>query len=191
MNENLLNVFIDAVVGRNIILYYILGVCPLILYKTSINESFFIGIILTIVMVISAFVAVLINFILTLLHLSYLQILLIIIIVYLIIYYTRIILNRFFPNSSKLFANYPEFFYTNYALYGLVFLNINIKADILPAVVFSFGAGVGYLIITVIFMAIKERLGFARKTNNLENIYLGLIILGLISLLFWNISGFK
>ncbi|MEO0124314.1 MAG: Rnf-Nqr domain containing protein [candidate division WOR-3 bacterium] len=192
MNNNLLNIFIDAVFGKNIVLYYLLGLCPLILYKTSIKESFVIGTNLTIIMVVCSFVSVFVNNLLLIpFNLGYLKILFIILIIYLIIYCGKVLLSKFSPNLSALFDNYPEFFFTNYALYGVIFLNISFKSRVLPAVLSSFGFGIGYLILTIIFMAIKEKLRFEQKTTALKNIYLELIILGLISLVIFSIIGLK
>lgn len=192
MGNNLLNIFIDGFWGKNIILYYLLGVCPLILYKTAIKESFAIGIILTIIMSLCSFVSTLVNnFFLIPFHLEYFQIIFIIIIIYLVIYYTKILLSRFSPNLSDLFDKYPEFFFTNYALYGVVFLNISFKSNILPAVLSSFSFGIGYLIVTILFMAIKEKIRFEQRTAALKSIYLELVILGLLGIVFFSISGLK
>jgi len=192
MNDNLLNIFIDAILGKNIVLYYILGICPLILYKTNIKETLSICFILLIIMVICASVCLVVNnLILIPLNLSYLQILLILIIIYLIIYYTKTLLSRFSPELSFLFDKYPEFFYTNYAVYGLVILTINLKLKIMPGMMFALGSGIGYLIIAIIFMEIKDRLWPGYKTGNLKRIYLELIILGLVSLIFMSITGLR
>lgn len=131
------------------------------------------------------------NYILVPLKLNHLQILLILIITYLIIYYTKTLLSRFSPELSFLFDKYPEFFYTNYAVYGLVFLTINLKLKIIPGMMFALGSGIGYLIIAIIFMEIKDRLWPGYKTGNLKRIYLELIILGLVSLIFMSITGLR
>ncbi len=192
MNDNLLNIFIDAILGKNIVLYYILGICPLILYKTNIKETLSICFILLIIMVICPMVCLIVNnYILVPLKLNHLQILLILIITYLIIYYTKTLLSRFSPELSFLFDKYPEFFYTNYAVYGLVFLTINLKLKIIPGMMFALGSGIGYLIIAIIFMEIKDRLWPGYKTGNLKRIYLELIILGLVSLIFMSITGLR
>uniref|UniRef100_A0A7V1EH01 Uncharacterized protein n=1 Tax=candidate division WOR-3 bacterium TaxID=2052148 RepID=A0A7V1EH01_UNCW3 len=192
MDYNLLNIFIDAVLGKNIVLYYILGICPLILYKANINKILSICSILTIIMVICSSVCLTVNnLILIPLKLNYLQILLILIITYLIIHYTKILLSSFSPALSSLFDKYTEFFYTNYAVYGLVFLTVNFKLKIMSGIMFSFGSGIGYLIVAIIFMAIKDRLWSGYKTGHLKRIYVELIILGLVSLIFMSITGLR
>ncbi len=180
------------IIGKNIVLYYMLGISPLILYKTSIKESLSIGFILTIIMIICSSVSILVNnFILIPLNLNYLQIVFILVINYFIIYYAKFLLHRFSSNLAVLFENYPDFFYTNYAVYGLIFLSINLKSSLLPVVIFSFGSGIGYLIVIIIFMALKERLMFEYNSSKFKNIYLELIALGLFGLVFFSIAGLR
>jgi len=100
-------------------------------------------------------------------------------------------LSSFSPEFSSLFDKYPEFFYTNYAVYGLVFLTVNFKLKIMSGIMFSLGSGIGYLIVAIIFMAIKDRLWSGYKTGHLKRIYVELIILGLVSLIFMSITGLR
>jgi len=192
MNENLIVLFIKALTGNNLILYSLLGICPLVLYQLNIKECFSIGLIITAIMLIGTWLTLFFfNFILLQMNLIYLKILCFVFFIYLIIQFIKIIANRFSPSLSKLFDTYPEFFYTNYAIYGLAFLNINLNFEFLNATVLALGSGLGYLIVILIFNAIKERINDIKKLSPSRRLFMELVVLGLMSLVFICITGLR
>jgi|GEM_PF-1229894 len=192
MNENLIVLFIKALTGNNLILYSLLGICPLVLYQLNIKECFSIGLIITAIMLIGTWLTLFFfNFILLQMNLIYLKILCFVFFIYLIIQFIKIIANRFSPSLSKLFDTYPEFFYTNYAIYGLAFLNINLIFEFLNATVLALGSGLGYLIVILIFNAIKERINDIKKLSPSRRLFMELVVLGLMSLVFICITGLR
>jgi|UniRef100_A0A7V3VUA9 Na+-translocating ferredoxin:NAD+ oxidoreductase RnfA subunit len=185
MNKDLLPTFLNLIFNKNIVLYHLLGICPILLYRISLKESLKIGIIITLMMLINVWVVSL-TF-LTQFYFAKFRILLTILIVYLIMHFTKVILTHYKPSFAYLFDKYPEFFYTNYALYGTTIMNIKINNPLFMTLN-SISAGIGYLILLIVFMPVKERMLSSKKSSQEKNIALELIILGLMSMLFMNIT---
>ncbi len=192
MNDTFLAIFINAITGKNIALYSLLGLCPLIFYKIDIKRSLLIGVLITIIMFFSNWLILLIFYIILLpLNLIYLQILFSVLLTYLTIHCTRLLAKKFSPSLVVLFDTYPEFFYTNYAIYGIAFLNLNRMSEYWNSTVFALGSGIGYTIVILILMAIKERLHSVKKMPLSKRTIGELVILGLMSLVFISMTGLR
>lgn len=192
MINSLVAIFIKNITGNNIVLYTLLGVCPLILYQITIKESLALGIIMTVIIFFCTHITLLIyNFIILPLNLDYLKILSFIITIYLVMQLIKSIFNKINSSYAKLFDTYPEFFYTNFAVYGSVFLHVKSNFNFLNITVNSLGTGIGYLVILVIFNSIKERLSDSQNLTRSYRIFIELIILGLMSLVFVGTMSFR
>lgn len=192
MNDTLISIFIKNITVNNIVLYSLLGICPLILYQLSIKECLTVGIITTAIMLISTWFTMLIHhFLIIPLNLSYLKIFGFIIITYLIIELIKTIINKLNFPYAEIFNAYPEFFQTNFAIYGTAFLNINSSFNFLNITVNTLGVGVGYLILLLIFNCIKERFNNKQNLSRTDRLLVDLVILGLISLVFVGAIGLK
>ncbi|MGB9720225.1 MAG: Rnf-Nqr domain containing protein [bacterium] len=192
MANNLLAILVDHIIGSNIVLYTLLGICPLILYAVNLKECLMIGIILIVIMLISAWLNLFIfYFLLRPLNFTHVAIVLFILITWLTIHYIRFAMNQSYPYLAILFDKYPEFFYTNYAIYGTVFLNINRKLVFLDTTISVLASGLGYLVVILIFMTIKERIYLIKKISRPWRLFMELSILALISLVFLSITGLR
>lgn len=184
--------FIKNLTSNNIALYALLGICPLILYQLSIKDCLIIGTVISSIMLLSTWLIMLFYyFIIIPINLFYLKIITFTIIIYLMIQFTKITINKFYPQVSKLFDKYPEFFYTNIAIYGSIFLNIKPQLKFLSSTVNTLGSGLGYLIITILFNSIKERINDSNNSSMSHQLVIALILLGLIGLVFIGATGFE
>lgn len=187
MND-LITIFLNTVTTKNIILCCLLGIIPLLLYQLTLSKTLNTGLIILAIMIITRWLTLALeNLVLLPFGLLYLKIPLYIITIYFAIYSAKIFSSKYLPTLSNLFDNYPEFFYTNYAIYGISFFNDSYNLKFLPATVFVFGSGAGYLLVMVIFMAIKERIAFETKLTPAKKIFLEMILLGFLSLLFFTL----
>ncbi|MCX7995291.1 MAG: hypothetical protein N3A65_05935 [candidate division WOR-3 bacterium] len=181
-------IFLDALFKKNVVLYHLLGISPFLLYNIKLKESLHTGLIIAAIMVVSnvlTFAAERLFFIP--LGFGHLRILFVILSVYFIIYYSKFFLKKFSSELSSLFDNYPEFFYTNYALYGSVFLNRGEGLNFISTIISALGMGTGYLIVLFIFITCKERVDMNKKLSLFSRLSRELVLLGLMSIVFISI----
>ncbi|MEO0160925.1 MAG: Rnf-Nqr domain containing protein [candidate division WOR-3 bacterium] len=182
----ILSLLWETLTKNNVCLYYLLGICPLLLYNLNLGESFITGLVIILLMVLGNWVVFIIEKIFLLpLGLSYMQISFFVLIIYLLLYYSKIMVKRLPGNLSDLFDNYPEFFFTNYAIYGVIFLNRSSNLPFWETTVASFGFGFGYLVILVLFMLIKEKMNINERMP--IPVFRQLLILSLMSLVFMSL----
>ncbi len=79
---------------------------------------------------------------------------------------------------------------TNCIVLGLVLLNSNMHHDLCESVVYSFGAGMGFTLVLVLFSAIRERLAISDVPAPFKGTAIALITAGLMSLAFMGFAGF-
>ncbi len=192
MSENLLLTLVNAIIGNNLVLGFLLGTCPLILYQLNIKTSLMTGILISIIMLISTILVQMLYYLLLVTAgFAYLKIVSVILITYLVMYVTRTITRRYKLSIAELFDIYPEFFYTNYAIYGLIFLNIGPKPAYLHTAISALGSAAGYVLIMIVFYAIKERNKDNKHLSPAQQIVIQLTALGLLGIVFMSISGLR
>ncbi|MGQ9664695.1 MAG: Rnf-Nqr domain containing protein [bacterium] len=191
MGNSLVLTFIKNITSNNIALYALLGICPLILYQLSIKDCLIIGIAITAIMLLSTWSIMLFYyFIIIPINLFYLKFISFTVIIYLMIEFAKITINKFYPSISKLFDRYPEFFHTNIAIYGSIFLNIKPQLKFLNITVNALSSGLGYLILMLFFYTIKTRINDCKNSSLFHQLVITLILLGLMSLVFVGTTGF-
>lgn len=191
MGNSLVLTFIKNITSNNIALYALLGICPLILYQLSIKDCLIIGTVISAIMLLSTWLIMLFYYIIIIpINLFYLKIITFTIIIYLMIQFAKITINKFYPPVSKLFDKYPEFFYTNIAIYGSIFLNIKPQLKFLNITANCFGSGLGYLILIILFSSINEMVNDRKNLSLFHQLVIALMLLGLISLVFIGATGF-
>lgn len=191
MGNSLVLTFVKYITSNNIALYALLGICPLISYQLSIKDCLIIGTAITAIILLSTWSIMLFYyFIIIPINLFYLKIISFTVIIYLVIQCAKITMNKFYPSVSKLYDKYPEFFYTNIAIYGSIFLNIKPQLKFLNITVSALGSGLGYLILMLFFYSIKERINDRKNSSLFHQLVIALMILGLISLVFIGATGF-
>ncbi|MEO0185935.1 MAG: Rnf-Nqr domain containing protein [candidate division WOR-3 bacterium] len=192
MANNLLVLLINKISSNNVVLYSLLGICPLILYRINLQECLSTGIIIVVIMLVSSWLNLFIyHFLLLPLNFTHMAIVLFVFITYLTIHYTKIAMNQYYPSFAILFKQYPEFFYTNYAIYGTTMLNISNNVVFWNYTLSVLGSGLGYFIVIFIFMAIKERIYTIKRISTPSRLFMELSILALMSLVFSSITGLR
>ncbi len=192
MTSSLLGTVINQITGNNIVLYSLLGICPLILYRLNFKECYSTGLIIVVIMLLSFWMNLFVyHFLLLPLNFTHLRIVLFVLIIYLTIYFAEVAMNKYYPPLAILFKQYPEFFYTNYAIYGAVLLNVSHKLAFFDSTISVLGSGLGYFIVLFIFMEVKERINAIKKISAPRRMFLELSILALMSLVFISVTGLK
>lgn len=190
MIKELLIIFFGAAIVNNFVLYRFLGICPFLGVSKKIEPAWSMGIAVTFVMVISGAVTWLIQtFILDRFGLPFLQYVSFILVIATLVQLIEMYLKKYNQALFKTFGIYLPLITTNCAILGLALLNFVLGFTFIQALVFSFGAGVGFTIALVIMSGIREKLELAPVPEALKGVPIALIIAGLLALGFMGFSG--
>ncbi len=191
MSENLLATFTNAILGNNLILFFLLGTCPLMLYQLNIKNSLIIGVLILFITLFSALIIqIFVYLILVPAGLTYFKIISVFLFTIVVIYAVRTVTSKYTPRVAELFDTYPEFFYTNYAIFGVIFLNVGTSQEYLHIAVSTFGYTIGYVLIMVVFYPIKEYINNKGLTSAQQTV-LQITVLGLLCIVLMSITGLK
>ena len=187
---DLVILFVSAAIVNNFVLTQFLGICPFVGVSKKIESALGMGLAVIFVITLASAVAFFaFRFILVPLNLEYLHIILFIIIVASLVQFIELFLKKSSPSLYNALGAYLPLISTNCAIMGAILLNMNNDHNFISSVIFSLGAGVGFLIAIVIFAGIRERL----ELNNVPKIFQGfpiaLVAAGLMSIAFLGFTG--
>jgi len=78
---------------------------------------------------------------------------------------------------------------TNCAVLGVCFINVNEDYDFLHTLTSSFAYAVGYGLALILFAGVRERILLARVPKPLQDVSIGLVSAGMMSLAFFAFKG--
>jgi len=188
--EELILIFIAASITHNFVLTYFLGICPFIGVSNKIDSAIGLGVATTFVMTMAATVTWLIyHYILVPYNLMFLQYVAFIIVIASLVQFVEMFIKKLSPPLYKALGIYLPLITTNCAVLGLTLFMILRNYSFLEAVIFGFGAGVGFTLAIVMMAGIREELEFADIPEPLKGPGITLIIAGLLALAFMGFGG--
>ncbi len=188
--EELILILIAASITHNFVLTYFLGICPFIGVSNKIDSAIGLGTATTFVMTIAATVTWLIyHYVLVPYNLTFLQYVAFIIVIASLVQFVEMFIRKVSPPLYKALGIYLPLITTNCAILGLTLFMVLRSYSFLEAVVFGFGAGVGFTLALVIMAGIREELEFADVPESLQGAGITLIIAGLLALAFMGFGG--
>ena len=186
----ILTILISAVLIKNFVLYYFLGICPFLGVSKKLDSALSMGLAVTFVMSITAVVSWLINhFILIPYSLEYLQIVSFILVIASLVQLVEMFIRKISPPLYQALGIYLPLITTNCAIMGLALLAVRKNYNFIESVVFGFGSGVGFTLAIVLMAAIREQLDLADVPEPLKGAGITLIVAGLMALAFSGFSG--
>jgi electron transport complex protein RnfA len=188
--EELILILIAASITHNFVLTYFLGICPFIGVSNKIDSAIGLGVATTFVMTMAATVTWLIyHYILVPYNLMFLQYVAFIIVIASLVQFVEMFIKKLSPPLYKALGIYLPLITTNCAVLGLTLFMILRNYSFLEAVIFGFGAGVGFTLAIVMMAGIREELEFADIPEPLKGPGITLIIAGLLALAFMGFGG--
>ena len=92
-------------------------------------------------------------------------------------------------NLYKSLGVYLPLITTNCAVLGIAILNINNGYDLLGTIVYALGSGLGFLLVILLFSAIREKLELHDIPKALKGLPIALITAAFMSLAFIGFGG--
>lgn len=190
MIEKLILIFIAASITNNFVLTYFLGICPFIGVSNKIESSIGMGMATTFVMTMAATVTWLIyHYVLVPYNLVFLQYVTFIIVIASFVQFVEMFIKKMSPPLYKALGIFLPLITTNCAILGLTLFMVLRNYGFLEAVIFGFGAGVGFTIALVIMAGIREDLEFSKIPEPLKGAGITLILAGMLALAFMGFGG--
>ncbi len=185
-----LTIFISASLVNNFVLSYFLGICPFIGVSNKISSAVGMGMAVTFVMSLTAFISWLVNhFILIGLNLPFLEYAAFILVIASLVQLVEMFIRKTAPALYQALGIYLPLITTNCAILGLALLGVLREYSLVENLFFGFGAGVGFTIALIIMAGIREELELADVPVPLQGAGITLIIAGLLAMAFMGFAG--
>lgn len=183
-------IFIGAALVNNFVLARFLGICPFLGVSKRLETAFGMGMAVIFVMTLASVgTNIIYAFVLVPLGLEFLQIIAFILIIASLVQLVETVLQKAVPTLYKGLGIYLPLITTNCAILGLALLNVLKGYDLLRAIIFGLGAGLGFTLALLLMAGIRQRLAFADVPRCLKGVPIALIVAGLLSLAFFGFSG--
>jgi electron transport complex protein RnfA len=186
----ILTILISAVLIKNFVLYYFLGICPFLGVSKKLDSALSMGLAVTFVMSITAVVSWLINHLILIPYgLDYLQIVSFILVIASLVQLVEMFIRKISPPLYQALGIYLPLITTNCAIMGLALLAARKNYAFIESVVFGIGSGIGFTLAIVLMAAIREQLDLADVPEPLKGAGITLIVAGLMALAFSGFAG--
>lgn len=183
-------IFIGAALVNNFVLARFLGICPFLGVSKRLETAFGMGMAVIFVMTIASVgTNIVYTYVLVPLGLEFLQIIAFILIIASLVQLVETVLQKAVPTLYKGLGIYLPLITTNCAILGLALLNVLKGYNLLRAIVFALGAGMGFTLALLLMAGIRQKLVFADVPKSLKGVPIALIVAGLMSLAFFGFSG--
>jgi electron transport complex protein RnfA len=188
MGQNLLWIFVSALLVNNFTLYYFLGLCPFFGVSGRIATAFRLGLATIFVMLITAVCSwALQKWVLV--HAEYLQLISFIVVIASTVQFVEMTIKKFSPALFKALGIFLPLITTNCAILFLALTAAKKNYTLLEGLVFAVGAGAGFTIALVLMAGLREEAELSDIPAVVKGTAMNLIIAGLLSLAFMGFAG--
>ena len=178
--------FLSAAIVNNFVLVRFLGICPFIGVSKQLSSALGMGLATTFVLVLTSTLCYIADYlILQPLNITELRLITYIVLIAAVVQFTELMVKYISPEIFKLLGIYLPLITTNCIVLGLAILSVTFP----EVVIFSFGAGCGFLLVLVLFAAMRERIDRSNVPKPFKGSAIALITAGLLSLAFMGFTN--
>ncbi len=190
-------IFISAIFVNNIVLSQFLGICPFLGVSKKIDTALGMGAAVTFVLTLATVVTYLLQKLLILWHIEFLQTILFILVIAALVQMIEIILKKISPSLYEALGVFLPLITTNCCILGVAILVANgtnklpVGADhnLLTGTLFAFATAIGFALALVIFAGMREQLSMNKVPKAMEGTPIALLTAGLLAMAFMGFSG--
>jgi len=186
--ENLIWIFVSALLINNFTLSYFLGLCPFLGVSGKLETAFRLGLANIFVMLITAFCAYVLNT-WVLVYAPYLRLISFIIVIASSVQFVEMALKKLSPDLFKALGIFLPLITTNCAILGLALFSTNKGYGFVEGMVYALGAGGGVTLALVLLAGVREETRILNIPNVVKGSAINLIIAGIISMAFMGFAG--
>lgn len=188
-NESLSFIFLNALIVNNFVLSLFLGLCPFLGVSGKLNTALPMGIATSLVMLVSSLCAYFINQVLVAFDIEFLRLISYIAVIASAVQLVEMSMKKFSPALFRALGIFLPLITTNCAILGLALFQTFREYDFLQSLVYSLGAGAGFIIAIVLMAGLRERLQLSDIPSVSQGAALSLMLAGLLSLTFMGFAG--
>jgi Na+-transporting NADH:ubiquinone oxidoreductase subunit E len=197
---NLLGLLIQSVFIQNILLAYFLGMCSYLACSNRVSTANGLGMAVTIVLAAAGGLNWFVHQFITrsgalswlgLSHidLSFLELIVFISVIAAFVQVLEIAIERFSPQLYMSLGMFLPLITVNCAILGGVLFGVTREYPLIPILVFSLGAGLGWWLAICLIAAIREKLTYSKIPKGLEGMGITFITTGLMAIAFMGLLG--
>ena len=187
---HLLMIFIAAALVKNVVLSQCLGICPFLGVSKKVNTAAGMGAAVIFVISIASVLSSLVyQYILTPLHITYLQTIAFILLIAALVQLVEMILKKMMPSLYSALGVYLPLITTNCAVLGVALTNVTKEYGVLERFINGFGTACGFTISIIIMAGIRERIEYNNIPNALKGSPIVLVTAGLMAIAFCSFAG--
>lgn len=191
-------IFISAIFVNNIVLSQFLGICPFLGVSKKIDTALGMGAAVTFVLTLATIVTYLLQKLLILWHVEFLQTILFILVIAALVQMIEIILKKISPSLYQALGVFLPLITTNCCLLGVSILVANgtyklpgglAPEGLLNGTLFAFATALGFSLALVLFAGIREQLSMNKIPKAMQGTPIALLTAGLLAMAFMGFSG--
>ena len=187
--ESLGTIFLNAALVNNFVLAYFLGICPFLGVSGKMETATKMGGAVMFVMLISSMSAYGIHAFLVSINAPFLQLISYIVVIASTVQLVEMFIKKISPALFKSLGIFLPLITTNCAILAVALFQTSKGYGFLQSVVYSLGAGAGFMLALVLIAGIREQMNFAEVPNISKGTALTLFIAGILSLCFMGFAG--
>ena len=189
--EAIVGIILSALLSQNFILVKFYGICPFMGVSKKIDTALGMGMAVTFVMALASAACYLINLLLVMLGLEYMQTVAFILVIAALVQVVEMFLKKFVPALYQALGVFLPLITTNCAVLGVVLVNVQEGYNFLLSVVNGAAGGLGFTLAIVLFASVRERVDKTDCPACFKGFPIALIAAGLLALAFMGFSGLK
>ena len=189
--EAIVGIILSALLSQNFILVKVYGICPFMGVYKKIDTALGMGMAVTFVMALASAACYLINLLLVMLGLEYMQTVAFILVIAALVQVVEMFLKKFVPALYQALGVFLPLITTNCAVLGVVLVNVQEGYNFLLSVVNGAAGGLGFTLAIVLFASVRERVDKTDCPECFKGFPIALIAAGLLALAFMGFSGLK
>ena len=187
MND-LVWIFISALLVNNFVLAYFLGLCPFLGVSGRLVTSFRLGLATTFVLLVTALCAWILNTY-VLIYAPYLRLISFIVVIASTVQFIEMVIKKMSPTLFKALGIFLPLITTNCAILGLAIFATNRGYNLAEGLVFALGAGGGFTLALVLMAGLREETALSDVPALVRGTAMNLIIAGILSMAFMGFAG--
>ena len=180
----------SGILIKNVLLSQFLGICSFLGVSKKTSSAVGMGMAVTVVLVVATIASYAFYYLVQVpFHLEFLRTISFIIIIAAIVQLIEIIMKKYMRGLYEALGVYLPLITTNCAVLGIAILNINNGYDFLGSILYALGSGLGFLLVIVLFSAIREKLELLDIPKAFKGLPIALITAAFMSLAFIGFGG--
>ena len=193
-------IFISAIFVNNIVLSQFLGICPFLGVSKKIDTALGMSAAVTFVLTLATVVTYLLQKLLILWHVEFLQTILFILIIAALVQMIEIMLKKVSPSLYQALGVFLPLITTNCCILGVALivadsqkllakLPFGAEYGLLSGTVYAFATAIGFGLALVLFAGIREQLAMNKLPEAMKGTPIALLTAGLLAMAFMGFSG--